>query len=90
MLVVSDDVFNSGLARLVMVLPLTSRVKKSMNIPTHIPIAPPEGGLKTPSVLLCDQLRTINKDRLGKMPWGIVTAATLMEVEKTLRWLLGL
>ncbi len=89
-LVVSDDGFNSGLAGLVMVLPLTSKVKKSKNIPVRIPITPPEGGLKTPSIILCDQLRTISKDRLGKTPWGIVTTTTLAEVEKTLRWLLGL
>lgn len=69
-LVVSDDAFNHGLAGLVMVVPLTSKVKKSRNIPTHIPVDPPEGGLKTPSVILCDQLRTISKDRLSKVPWG--------------------
>jgi mRNA interferase MazF len=89
-LVVSDDAFNQGLAGLVMVLPLTSKVKKSKNIPVHIAVDPPEGGLKTPSVILCDQLRTISKDRLGNAPWGPVSAATLAEVEKALRVLLGL
>lgn len=89
-LVVSDDAFNSGLAGLVMVVPLTSKVKKSKNIPAHVPVVPPEGGLTTPSVILCDQLRTVSKDRLGKAPWGTVSAATLAEVEKALRVLLGL
>jgi mRNA interferase MazF len=89
-LVVSDDAFNQGLAGLVMAVPLTSKVRKSKNIPAHIPVNPPEGGLKTPSVILCDQLRTISKDRLGKAPWGPVSAATLAEVEKALRVLLGL
>jgi mRNA interferase MazF len=74
-LVVSDDAFNTGFAGLVMTVPL---------------VDPPEGGLKTPSVILCDQLRTISKDRLGKTPWGTVSAATLAEVEKTLRVLLAL
>jgi mRNA-degrading endonuclease toxin of MazEF toxin-antitoxin module len=41
-------------------------------------------------VILCDQLRTISKDRLGKSAWGAVSAATLAEVEKALRVLLGL
>jgi mRNA interferase MazF len=50
-LVVSDDAFNHGPAGLVMVVPLTSKVKKSKNIPAHIPVDPPEGGLKTPSVI---------------------------------------
>jgi len=89
-LVVSDDALNAGLAELVMAIPLTSKVGKSKNIPAHIRIDPPEGGLKTPSVILCDQLRTISKERLGKAAWGSVSAATLAEVEKTLRVLLGL
>ena len=89
-LVVSEDAFNAGLAGLVMVVPLTSRVKKSRNIPAHIPIDPPEGGLKAPSILLCDQLRSISKDRLGTAPWGTVSAATLAQVETALRVLLGL
>jgi mRNA interferase MazF len=89
-LVVSDDAFNGGLSGLVMVVPLTSQVKKSRNIPAHIAVDPPEGGLKTPSVILCDQLRTISKDRLGKAAWGTVSATTLMEVERVLRVLLGL
>ena len=89
-LVVSDDAFNAGLAGLVMAVPLTSKVSKSKIIPAHIRVDPPEAGLKTPSVILCDQLRAISQDRLGKSPWGTVSAATLAEVEKTLRVLLGL
>jgi mRNA interferase MazF len=89
-LVVSDDAFNQGLAGLVVTVPLTSKVSKSKNIPAHIPVDPPEGGLKTPRVILCDQLRAISKDRLGKAPWGTVSATTLAEVEKALRVLLGL
>jgi mRNA interferase MazF len=86
----SDDAFNSGLAGLVMVIPITSKVKKSTNILAHIPVNPPEGGLKTPSVLLCDQLRSISKDRLTSAPWGAVSAATLGQVETVVRRLLGL
>jgi mRNA interferase MazF len=89
-LVVSDDAFNAGLAGLVMVAPLTSKVAKSRNIPAHIRIDPPEAGLKTPSVILCDQLRAVSKDRLGKAAWGSVSAATLADVELVLRVLLGM
>jgi mRNA interferase MazF len=87
-LVVSDDAFNAGLSGLVMIVPLTSKLAKSKNIPAHIRIDPPEGGLKTPSVILCDQLRTISKDRLGNAPWGTVSDATLAELENALRLLL--
>ena len=89
-LVVSEDAFNAGLAGLVMTAPLTSKVAKSKNIPAHIRVDPPEGGLKTPSVILCDQLRAISRDRLAAAPWGTVSAATLAEVEKVLRVLLAL
>ena len=89
-LVVSDDAFNAGLAGMVMAVPLTSKVGKSRSIPAHIRVDPPEGGLKTPSVIRCDQLRTVSKDRLGKGPCGTVSAATLAEVEKALRVLLAL
>lgn len=89
-LIVSDDGFNQGLSGLVMVVPLTSKVQKSKTIPAHVPVNPPEGGLKTPSVLLCDQLRAVSKDRLGKAPWGTVSATTMADVESVLRILLGL
>jgi mRNA interferase MazF len=89
-LVVSDDSFNAGLAGLVMTVPLTSKLGKSKKIPAHIRVDPPEGGLKTPSVILCDQLRTVSKARLGNAAWGAVSAANLAEVEKALRVLLGL
>lgn len=89
-LVVSDDAFNAGPAGLAMVLPLTSKVRKSQGIPAHIPVNPPEGGLKTPSVILCDQLRAISKDRLGTAAWGAVTPITMAKVEVVLRILLVL
>jgi mRNA interferase MazF len=89
-LVVSDDAFNAGLSGLVMVVPLTSKVAKSRNIPAHITIDSPEGGLKTLSVILCDQLRTISRDRLGKKGWGVVMASTMARVDQVLRILLRL
>jgi mRNA interferase MazF len=88
-LVLSVDSFNQGLAGLVAALPLTSKVGKSQHIPAHIPVNPPEGGLKSPSVILCDQLRTISKDRL-QTRWGSVSLGTLAQVESVVRSLLGL
>jgi mRNA interferase MazF len=85
-LIVSDDVFNHGLAGLVIVLPLTSTHR---GVPSHVPITPPEGGLKTPSVILCEAIRSIAKDRLVQQ-WGTVSPATMAVVEDRLRILLGL
>ncbi|AWM41613.1 mRNA interferase EndoA [Gemmata obscuriglobus] len=61
-LILSVDAFNSSKAELVVVLPVTS--KKKYALPTHIPLDPPEGGLTMPSVVLCDQVRAVSKDRL--------------------------
>ena len=75
-LVFSQTLFNRGPAGLVVVLPLTSTVR---GIPTHVPLAPPEGGLKTPSAILCDAIRSVAKERLVRK-WGAVSAATLEAV----------
>jgi mRNA-degrading endonuclease toxin of MazEF toxin-antitoxin module len=42
------------------------------------------------SFILCDAVRSISTDRLSGQPWGVVTAATLAEVEDRLRMLLEL
>jgi mRNA interferase MazF len=89
-LIVSDDAFNQGLSGLVMVVPLTSKTQKSKHIAAHIQIDPPEGGVTVPSIILCDQVRTLSKTRLGKAPWGSVSNATLATVETILRILLAL
>ncbi len=85
-LVVSVDPFNQGPADLVIVLPITSR---SRGIPAHVSLVPPEGGLRTASVILCDGIRSISKDRLVTR-WGKVNPATLSDVEDAVRVLLGL
>ena len=85
-LVLSEDLFNQGLAGLVVVLPLTSTDR---GVPLHVPIHPPEGGLKNPSVILCDAIRSIAKERLLK-PWGAISTTTLEAVEDRLRTLLRL
>jgi mRNA interferase MazF len=88
-LVLSMDLFNQGPAGLVVVIPLTSKAAKSRNILAHIPINPPEGGLRSASVVLCDQLRTISKNRLSTR-WGTISAGTLAQIENAVRFLLGL
>lgn len=85
-LVVSVDPFNSGLSGLVVVLPITSRLRP---LPLHVPIQPPEGGLRTSSAILCDALRSIDARRLIAR-WGSVSVATMQVVEDRLRLLLGL
>ena len=60
-LVLSVDVFNHGPAELVNVLPLTS---KNKNIPLHVPVEAPEGGLSVTSYVKCEDIRSISTARL--------------------------
>jgi len=85
-LVISEDIFNQGPTGLVIVLPMTSTYR---GIFSHIPITPLEGGLKTPSVILREVIRSITKERLVR-PFGAVSHSTLAVVEDRLRILLGL
>ena len=85
-LVVSTDAFNQSPAGLIIVLPLTSKRKK---IRSHVPIVPPEAGLKVASFVKCEDVRSVAKERLSRR-WGVVSPRTLVEVEGILRILLQL
>ncbi len=85
-LIVSDDVFNSGPAGLVIVLPVTSQAK---GIRTHVAVQPPEGGLKKPSFIKCEDVRSVSVERLGKR-LGSVSPATMEAVAVRLRILMDL
>ena len=85
-LIVSVDLFNSGPAGLVVLVPLTTKEK---GIPFHVEVHPPEGGLKQRSYIKCEDVRSIAKERLSQR-LGILSRATLSEVADRLRILLGL
>src|SRR5687768_14019368 len=85
-LVVSIDHFNQSRADLVVVLPVTSTIRQ---LPLHVTVFPPEGGLTNASNILCDGLRSISKQRFV-LCWGRITPATLAAVEDRLRILLNL
>ena len=85
-MVVSSDGFNRSSAGLVMVLPLT-RTQRA--IPFHVEVRPPEGGLRSTSYVLCDQIRTVGKERLGARR-GEVTEATMRRIVERLRVLFDL
>jgi mRNA interferase MazF len=85
-LVVSVNIFNQSPAELVIVIPLTTRAK---GIRTHVPLAPPEGGVREQSFIKCEDVRSISTERLSSR-WGAVSAATMRTVEDCLRILMGL
>jgi mRNA interferase MazF len=55
----------------------------------HVEVTPPEGGLKLPGFIQCDDIRSISKQRLKRFH-GTVSPQTMAEVEKRLRILLNL
>ena len=69
-LIIQNDLGNR-FSPTVIVLPLTSKTGKHP-LRTHVPISPPQGGISKPSIILCEQVRTIEKSRLkkrlGKIP----------------------
>ena len=85
-LVLSADLFNGSPAGLVSVLPVTSRDRR---IRSHVAIEPPEGGLRVTSFVMCEQVRTVARERLVARI-GSVSARTLDAVADRVRVLLDL
>jgi mRNA interferase MazF len=85
-LVVSVDIFNAGLADLVVVIPITRTQRR---VRWHVPAAPPEGGLISESFIQCENVRSVSKVRLKRLR-GRISPSTMLEVEDRLRILLGL
>jgi mRNA interferase MazF len=85
-LVVSDDILNSGPAGLVVVVPITSTLRP---IPSHVRLDAPEGGLSRDSAALCEAVRSVSKSRFARR-CGVVKPASMRAVEDALRILLRL
>ncbi len=85
-LIVSSDEMNHGPGRLVMVVPLTRKLRQN---PAYVRVVPPEGGVRDVSYAMCDQIRTISTERLGRRI-GTVHGATLDQVAEPLRTILEL
>lgn len=84
--IVSADIFNEGPAQLVVVCPLTSRQR---SIGSRVPVAPPDGGVRVQSFVICEQIRTISTDRIGPH-LGKLSPQTMAAIEERLRILLDL
>jgi mRNA interferase MazF len=85
-LVVSTDLFNHGPAGLAVVLPLTAR---SRGVPLHIPVTPPEGNVRQPSFIKCEDIRSVSTERPIER-WGVISSDTMAVVADRLRILLEL
>lgn len=77
-LVISSDYFNLAPNDLHYLVPLTTRDR---DLRYHIRIEPPEGGIKTPSVIMCDQAKSQSVLRMIEKQ-GKVSAETLNHVQR--------
>ena len=85
-LLISASALNNGPSGLVVVLPITTR---DMNVPSHIKIDPPEGGVVTTSYVVCERMRCLEKGRLLRR-LGIVDRKTMRKVDDALAIILNL
>src|SRR2546426_9304561 len=85
-LVVSPDIRNR-LASDVIVVPLSTVIRQA---PTHVGLRAHEGGLPRPSVVKCEQITTLRRERLAPRPLGATVArARMVEVEKAILRAIG-
>ena len=85
-LIVQNDVGNK-FSNTVIVLPITSKTKS--NIPTHVNIQGIRYGLEKDSVILAEQVRTLDKKRL-KQKVGSIDYKTLEKVKNAIEISLGI
>lgn len=85
-LVIQNDIGNRY-SPTVIVAAITSRGRSRFDV--NVPIKAPEGGLTSDSVVLLNQIRTVDKSRLGRY-WGRVSAQTMEQVNEAIKISLGL
>ena len=76
-LVISNDPFNRTPHTFCILAPLT-RINR--DIPSHIPVHPPEGGLRDVSFVLCEQVKSLSVSRLHRR-LGTVEQSTVERVQ---------
>ena len=81
-LIIQNDLGNR-FSPTVIALPLTSRMGKAP-LRTHVPLQPPQGGVRRPSIILCEQVRTLEKARLTRR-LGAVSREALRAIERALQ-----
>lgn len=85
-LVVSNDKLKPERSELITILPITTRERA---LRTRIALRPPEGGVRKPSWVIGEQIRTISIERVSSV-WGSVMDSTMADVDRILQFLLKL
>ena len=88
-LVISDDEINN-LLNIVNVIPITTRKKQRQVYPNEVLLPANSFGLSNESIVLCHQIRTIDKQRLSMMYGVIINAKKQVEIIEALCFQLGI
>jgi mRNA interferase MazF len=86
-LIFQNDVV-SKFASTVLAIPLTTNLRRA-SLPTCVQIPKGEGGLASDSVVLCHQLRVLDKTRLQRK-LGTVSQETLSAIESRVLFTMGI
>ena len=88
-LIISDDEINS-LLNIVNVIPITSRKAERKIYPNEALLLSNTAGLENESIVLCHQIRTIDKKRLSNYYGQISTVEKQTEIIEALCFQLGI
>jgi mRNA interferase MazF len=86
-LIVQNNIANQR-SPIIIIAAITSKFDNRL-YPTEVLIEPPEGGLKTTSVILLNQVRSIDRQRLSKRI-GAISSEKLNEVDRAIQISFGL
>jgi len=86
-LVFQNDAINR-FTTTVLAIPLTTNLRRAA-LPSCVRVAQGEGGLESESVLLCHQLRALDKTRLQRR-LGTVDPGTMAAVERCVLFTMGI
>jgi mRNA interferase MazF len=84
--IISTNRFNHGFAGRVVAVPMTTGPHRAT---WHVAVMPPDGGVRRPSFVKCEDVRSIFVERLLSY-WGKLSGARLGEIGDRLRALLEL
>jgi mRNA interferase MazF len=86
--IVQNDVSNR-FASTTIVVPLTDAKNFAHQSPLYVLAPRGDGGLKKDSLVLCDQIRTVDQQRFGRF-FGVLLPETMRKVDRALLISLGL
>jgi mRNA interferase MazF len=81
--VISVDQLGAGPSELAIIVPLTT---SDHGARLHVPIEPPEGGVRGPSFAMPEMVRSVSRRRLVER-WGRLSPATTDEIRRRARLL---